>query len=198
MQESPLQTAAWFVPMALGGIIIGTVGSVTLHLLPGRILLMLSACGNLACTLLFALISPDSNYWAFVLPAMIGSTVGVNVTYNVSNIFITTKLPSHRQGQGGALINSILFLGISFFLGLADLAISKNEHLGLSGSYKVAFWFGVGLSAVSIVGFALIEVGTAKSGLTADEIHEKEGSRVVDLTSEIQQVVHVPSTLIGA
>jgi hypothetical protein len=84
----------------------------------------------------------------------------------VSNIFITTSLPKNRQGLAGALINSGIFLGISFFLGMADM-IKRYEN---TETYRVAFYFGVGLAAVSPIIIAVfLRMGRAKSDLTADE-----------------------------
>lgn len=169
MHAGPLQAAAWFTPMAAGGLIIATIGGFTLHLLPGRILLLTAGAGHLVAMLLFAIIPENGSYWAYVMPAMIGATVGIDIIYNVTTIFITTSLPRDRQGEAGALINCIIALGISFFLGLADLAVASNEHLGTRGSFKVAFWFGVGLSGASLVAFAFIKIGSAKSELTHEE-----------------------------
>lgn len=164
-----LQTTAWFAPMAAGGLIIATVGGFVLHLLPGRALLLLSASGNAVCVLLFALMPDDPNYWAWVFPAMVCATVGVDILFSVSNVFITTSLPRHRQGLAGALINTTLFVGIGFFLGVADLAVSSSEHLGMKGSYKVAFWFGVGCAGFAAVMLMSVRIGRAKSDLTFEE-----------------------------
>ena len=106
---------------------------------------------------------------------MLCATLGIDVFYNVTNIFITTSLPKARQGLAGALINSLLFLGISFFLGLADLAVSQTADRGQRQSYKVAFWFAVGLAAFGvIVMFVGVKIGKAESGLTVDEKEELE------------------------
>ncbi|KAK3313284.1 major facilitator superfamily domain-containing protein [Apodospora peruviana] len=168
---SVLMTAVWFAPMAGGGIVLATVGGFTLHLLPGRVVILISGAGSLVSVLLFALIPPDANYWAYVFPSMIGATVGVDITFLVANIFITTNTPSHRQGLAGGLIYSVLFLGISFFLGLADLAVAENnEKRGHDGNhYKVAFWLATACAGVTFLIFATIKLGKAESELTVEE-----------------------------
>ena len=182
MGASALQTAVWFAPMAAGGIILATVGGFTLHLLPGRVLLVISGLGSLASVLLFAVIPEHANYWAFVFPAMVGATVGVDITYLVSNIFITTTVPKHRQGVAGALINSVLFLGISFFLGMADLAVAEHEARAGGEQHKVAFWFATAAAAVALLLFATIKIGKAESELT-DEERAAAAARAQDNTS---------------
>ncbi|KAK3296543.1 major facilitator superfamily domain-containing protein [Chaetomium fimeti] len=176
MGASALQTAVWFTPMAAGGIILATVGGFTLHLLPGRALLVISACGFFACCLLFAFAPIDANYWAFIFPAMIGSTIGIDITFLVTNVFITTNVARERQGIAGALINTVLFVGISFFLGLADLAVSEDGKRGGTEGHKVAFWFATASSVVVLVIFATIKLGKAESDLTVEERARMEGS----------------------
>lgn len=106
---------------------------------------------------------------------MICATLGIDITYNVSNIFITTSMPAVRQGLAGAFINSILFLGISFFLGFADLAVTQTADRGQRESYKVAFWMATGCaSAGLIVMWAGVKIGKAKSELTIEEREQLE------------------------
>ena len=81
----PLLTAAWFTPLAVGGMILALVGGFVLHVLPGRILLIISSVGYLLSVLLFGLIPARSEvtgepsitflYWAYVFPAMCCGTV---------------------------------------------------------------------------------------------------------------------------
>ncbi|KAF9886500.1 hypothetical protein FE257_011407 [Aspergillus nanangensis] len=176
--KNSLTTAVWFSPMAAGGIILATIGGFTLHLLPGKVLLLLSGAGYTVCVLLFALIPDDPNYWAYVFPAMIGATAGVDIAYSVSNIFITTNLPQDRQGVAGAVINSIVFVGISLFLGVADIVVSQTESLGPKGSYKAAFWFGVGLGGAALVLLLFVKVGRAESALTVEERERDDGEHI--------------------
>ena len=167
--------------MAGGGLILSTVGGLVMHLLPGKILVVLAACAQVVCCLLFAIMPPAPvNYWAYVFPAMVCATLGVDITFSVTNVFITTSMPRHRQGLAGALIYTTLFLAIGFFLGIADLAVTSTEDLGLRGSYKVAFWFGVACSATSCVAFVLVKMGRAKSDLTHEERMALEAELMAD------------------
>ncbi|KAK4196413.1 major facilitator superfamily domain-containing protein [Triangularia verruculosa] len=174
MGQTALITAIWFAPMAGGGIVLAAIGGFTLHLLPGRLLLIISALGSLACVLLFALMPQDANFWAWVFPAMLGSTIGIDITFIVSNVFITTNVARHRQGLAGALINSLLFLGISFFLGISDLAVSEETKRGGTTGHHVAFWFAAACAVIVLVLFATIKVGKAESDLTLEERAELE------------------------
>ncbi|KAK8080059.1 major facilitator superfamily transporter [Apiospora hydei] len=166
----PLLTALWFAPLAGGGLTIALLGGFTLHLLPGTALLALSCAGFIVCNLLLALAPENPNYWAWIFPAMISATIGIDIMYNVSNIFITTNVAKTQQGLAGGCINGLLFVGMSFFLGWADLATASREEFGLRESFKTSLFLGVGLGGVAaLIVLVFIRIGKAGSDLTLEE-----------------------------
>ncbi|EWZ97393.1 hypothetical protein FOCG_01509 [Fusarium oxysporum f. sp. radicis-lycopersici 26381] len=191
----PLLTAAWFIPLAAGGFILAIVGGFVLHILSGRLLLIISGLGFLGSTVLFALI-PDSGrsnsflYWAFVFPAMILATVGVDIAFNVTNVFITTSLPNHLQAVAGALITSLLYLGMAFWLGVGEMAVSAQkdikgaEDVDARSQYQIGFWTGAGLAVASLLIFITVRMESAKADLTADEKAQRERERAVEQSTE--------------
>lgn len=190
----PLLTAAWFIPLAAGGFILAVVGGFVLHILSGRLLLIISGLGFLGSSILFALI-PDSGksntflYWAFVFPAMILSTIGVDIAFNVTNVFITTSLPGHLQAVAGALITSLLYLGMAFWLGVGEMAVSVRkdikgaENVDSRSQYQIGFWTGAGLAVASLLIFLTVKMDSAKADLTADEKAKREKERAVEQES---------------
>lgn len=102
------------------------------------------------------------------------ATIGIDITFNVANIFITTNIPSERQGLAGGLINSILHLGITFCLGFADIIQAETvDRIGLFKSYKAIFWFGVAAASVALlIMIIFVDIKKAKSDLTVDEKRE--------------------------
>lgn len=107
---------------------------------------------------------------------MIFATIGIDITFNVANIFITTNMPSERQGLAGGLINSILHLGITFCLGFADIIQAETAtRVGLFKGYKAIFWFGVAAASTALILMVFfVHMDKAKSDLTADEKRELE------------------------
>jgi len=173
---TPLLTSFWYAPWSVAGIILASMSGFLLHVVPGRWLLVMCAVTQTIAVLLFAIMPPNPSYWAWVFPAMVAEAACVDVIYTATNVFITTNLPSHRQGMAGSLINCTLFMGICVFLALADVAVAKTTHLGLSTSYKAAFWIGVGFAALCLVLFATMDIGSAKSDYTKDEKLVLEGA----------------------
>jgi len=179
---STLQAAVWFIPMIAGGLFLSSTCGYVLHLITGKILLVISGLGHLASVLFFAVAPQNPNYWAFVFPAMIGATVGIDITFVVSNVFITTSVPKHEQGVAGALINSLLFLGISFFLGIADVVVASVSDMGvgLRKSYQAAFWLGVGCAGVAIAAIMCTRIGYAKSEATDEDMEPQQEQEMED------------------
>ncbi|EAW10808.1 putative MFS multidrug transporter [Aspergillus clavatus NRRL 1] len=178
MHASPLQIVAWTVPMAVGGLLISTVGGFILHRISGTNLMIISCLGYLGSGLFFALMPENGGYWPFVFPAMICGTIGIDISFNVTNVFITSNLPLEKQGLAGALINCTLHLGIALHLGFADIVQVNTEDKGTRKSYQAVFWFQVALCAVGLVVNALwVRISRAKSELTVDEKRALEASQ---------------------
>ena len=164
---------------------LSTAGAFVLHLLPGTGLLIFSGVGWIGAALFLALMPKGGNYWAFTFPSCVCATVGIDITFNLSNIFITTSMPSERQGLAGGLINSILHLGIAVLLGFADIIQTKTEHFGLRRSYKAVFWFGVACGALALVIMIFfVKIEPAKSDMTADEKRELERAAEAEKAAE--------------
>ncbi|OAP54425.1 hypothetical protein AYL99_11526 [Fonsecaea erecta] len=171
MGATPIQVVAWWTPMVVGGVILSTMEGFILHLVSGRLLLMISCLGAIGSQLLLARIPEGGNYWAWIFPACILGTVGIDLSYNLIAVFITTQLPKARQGLAGGLINSVLQLGFALLLGFTDIIQSYTvDGSGLRQSYKNTFWFGVASGSAALVLVTIWgKVPKAKSDLTADE-----------------------------
>ena len=165
----------------MGGIILGVAGGVLLHIFPNRVLLIFSEVGFLLCVLLFAIIPGREDnqpsitflYWAYIFPAMICGTIGVDITFNIVNIFVTTAMPLHLQSAASGIINSILYLGMAFWLGIAQMAVSTTiqyqGEISQSQQYRIGFWTGVAMAGTSLLLVLTVRIGTASAALTADE-----------------------------
>ena len=174
MGASPLSVVACYLPMALGGCIISTFGGFVLHLLPGTILIIVSGVSWVIAPLLFAIAPEGARYWTYIFPAMIAATAGIDITFNIANIFITTSLPRKQQGLAGAVIMLLLHLGIAVCLGFADMVNTYTvARLGMRESYHAVFWFEVScaVTALAILVF-FVKIKRAESKLTIEEEEE--------------------------
>ncbi|KAG5979814.1 hypothetical protein E4U55_004732 [Claviceps digitariae] len=195
MHIKPILTAAWFTPLAVGGMVLAIGGGLVLHIIPNKVLMIISCSGFVLSVLFFAIIPDPATtdkstsfiYWAYIFPAMICGTIGVDITFNVTNVFITTAMPRRHQAAAGGLINSLLYLGIAFWLGVAELAISVtvetrggHDNVADREQYQIGFWTGLGLAIASLALVLTIKMGSAEASMTADEKAELEQRQLRD------------------
>lgn len=111
---------------------------------------------------------------------MICGTIGIDITYNVTNVFVTTSMAQRHQATAAGLITSLGYLGMAFWLGVSELAISTwarshaVENPDLREKYQVGFWTGVGVAGFTLCCAATSRIGRASAELTADEKYELE------------------------
>ncbi|PIA92319.1 Drug resistance protein [Cercospora beticola] len=175
LNTQPLQIALWYVPLGVAGLLFSIMEGMILHLVPGRVLLIIPGIGSVGPQLLLALLQVEGwSYWAWIFPATILSTIGIDLSTILLTVFITTKLPLAQQGLAGGILNSVLQLGVALTLGLTDILQSATvDKDGLRQSYKNTFWFGVGAAAISLLVMALYgDVPRATSELSLEEREE--------------------------
>jgi MFS family permease len=170
--KAPLESAIYFGPWAIGGLLFAMFSGLMLHVIPGRILLIISGISKAVALLFFALMPEHPNYWAWILPAMIFETACVDIIWTVSNVYLTTSLPKDRQGLAGALINFTLFIGSAFFVGVADITageLKKETSMSLKVLYQYIFWLGFGVACLAMILSLFIRLDKASSRLTGEE-----------------------------
>ena len=174
MGASPLQIVGWYTPMAVGGCLISTIGGFFLHIIPGTVLMIISALSWVVAPVLLAIAPAGANYWAYIFPSMICGTIGIDITFNVTNVFITTSLPQHQQGLAGAIIMILFQLSIAVLLGFAEIVNTYTRpKLGLKASYQAVFWFEVAAAVAALIVLVLfVRIEKAHSDLSVEEREE--------------------------
>ncbi|KAK6395370.1 hypothetical protein LTR65_000840 [Meristemomyces frigidus] len=181
MHLPPMLVVAWYVPCALGGCTLATLGGLILHRIPGTVMMAITGLAIIVDSLLWALVPVGGNYWAWIFPAMICATISIDLIFNVANIFLSTALPARQQGLAGALSNVILQLSIALLLGFADIVVTATADRGERQSYKNAFWFELACGGAALVVFmGFVRIDSAKSDLTADEKEAQKASEARD------------------
>ncbi|KAK0257896.1 hypothetical protein LTS09_007089 [Friedmanniomyces endolithicus] len=183
MQEvlhlNPMLTVAWYVPMAIGGCLLATLGGLILHRIPAVVLMAITGLAIIIDSLLFALAPTNANYWAWFFPSVICATVAVDLIFNVANIFLSTSMPARQQGLAGALANVIPQFAIALMLGFADIVVTGTAQQGQRQSYRNAFWLELACGATALVIFmGFVRIERAKSDYTADEKEERRQEEI--------------------
>ncbi|KAH8736509.1 major facilitator superfamily domain-containing protein [Ilyonectria robusta] len=176
LKKDSMTAAVWFAPWAVGGLFLAVSSGLLLHILPGRLLLIVSGTCKIVAVLFFALMPDHPNYWAWVFPAMLAEAACVDVLWTVGNVFLTTSLPRHHQGMAGALIYITIFISSAFFLAVTSVVQGKFKGMGMApkSQYKGMFWIGVGLGVVALIMCFFVDLGKASSQETVQDKTESD------------------------
>jgi hypothetical protein len=111
-----IMLSLWYTPMAVGGIMFCVIGSSLLHIVPIKLLLILSGLAWVGAPLVFAVGPIPLTYWGEVLPSMICGTLGIDLTFTIAAIFLSSSQPLKFQGVAGAVSSILVNLAMSFSL----------------------------------------------------------------------------------
>lgn len=85
-QYSTLMVAVHLLPMAIAGLIWNIIAGRILHRVNNTAIMVFGAVCYLGASLLFSFMKPESNYWAFMFPALILNVAGADLQFNVANV----------------------------------------------------------------------------------------------------------------
>lgn len=91
---STLNVAVRLLPMAIAGLLWNILAGRILHKVNNTLLMIFGAVSFLGAALLFSFMGPDSNYWAFVFPALVLNVAGADLQFNVANVRASFPSPS--------------------------------------------------------------------------------------------------------
>ncbi|KAK0357200.1 hypothetical protein LTR91_005027 [Friedmanniomyces endolithicus] len=120
-----IELAIWYTPTAVGGLVLCVVGASLLRVIRMEILMLLSGLAWIAAPLLLAVCPRPLNYWAVVIPSMICATCGIDITYTVSLVHISSTQPKKYQGLCGAMCSIMINLGMAFSLPISEIIQMK-------------------------------------------------------------------------
>jgi hypothetical protein len=153
-----IQLAGWFAPIAVCGVICGLVTGNILHRIPPICTMLVSSTAWLAAPLLMAFGDPSKGYFPFVFPAMICSSIGIDVTYNFTNLVLSSCSPLQMQALAGAVNSTTVNLGMGFALAITQViqTATEGQNPGLEEKllgHRNCFLFS---AASAAVGFAVV------------------------------------------
>ncbi|KAK5162823.1 uncharacterized protein LTR77_011149 [Saxophila tyrrhenica] len=154
---SGITLALWYTPTAVGGTVLCIVGGSLIHLIPTMAVIAVSAVAWVAAPLLFALAPLPLPYWTYVMPSMLCATMGIDLTFTVSVVFLSSVQPARYQGLVGAVCSSLFGLGVSFALAISGLimdhhsdshsAADEVEHT----AYEATFFYATGSAFIGLL-----------------------------------------------
>ncbi|KAI1113136.1 major facilitator superfamily domain-containing protein [Nemania sp. NC0429] len=194
---STLSVAVRLLPMAIAGLLWNILAGRILHRVNNTLLMIFGAVSYLAAALLFSFMGPDSNYWAFVFPALVLNVAGADLQFNVANMYVLQSLPSHQQSLAGGIFNVVLRLSNTAVLGITTAIFSSVEASPASIGdqllkYTRTFQATIALAAVGVVISPFIKLGTQGNApaveIQNDQKPEKSMDDTIDARKPSQQI----------
>ncbi|PYH94352.1 hypothetical protein BO71DRAFT_230673 [Aspergillus ellipticus CBS 707.79] len=89
-------------------LIMNFICGLILHRVPHRGLMGVSEVALLACFLTLSFMKEEASYWAFIFPSLILLAVGLDIQYNVTNLYVMASLSPNQQSVAGRILNNFL------------------------------------------------------------------------------------------
>ncbi|KAI5919851.1 major facilitator superfamily domain-containing protein [Camillea tinctor] len=155
-QLSTLMVAVHLLPMAIGGLFWNVVAARILHVVNNTAIMIFGAACYVGASLLFSFMGPESNYWAFIFPALILNVAGADLQFNVANMYVMQSLPRHQQSMAGGIFNVVIRLSNTAVMGISTAVYSSIEltPAGIDNpmlKYTRTFQVSIALSALSLL-----------------------------------------------
>jgi MFS family permease len=154
---SGMTLALWYTPTAIGGIILCIMGGLVMHVVPIMILLLISALAWIAAPLLLALAPLPLHYWEYVVPSMLCATIGIDLTFTVSIVFLSSVQPLRYQGLSGAVCSILVNLAMSFALSISEIVMEKAasrpapEEVLVTWAYQATFIYAAASAGLGLL-----------------------------------------------
>ncbi|KAI2473034.1 MFS general substrate transporter [Annulohypoxylon bovei var. microspora] len=126
-QYSTLMVAVHLLPMAVAGLIWNIIAGRILHTVNNTLIMIVGAVCYLGASLLFSFMTPESNYWAFMFPALVLNVAGADFQFNVANMYVMQSLPKHQQSLAGGIFNVVIRLSNAAVMGISTAVFSSVE-----------------------------------------------------------------------
>ncbi|KAI1816503.1 MFS general substrate transporter [Poronia punctata] len=175
-----LDVAVRLLPMAIAGLLWNILAGRILHRVNNTLIMVCGAASYLGAALLFSFMRADSNYWAFIFPALVLNVAGADLQFNVANMYVLQSLPSHQQSLAGGIFNVFVRLSNTAILGISTAVFSSVEATAASMDdpmlkYTRTFQTTIAFAAAGLLVTPFIKIGTQGNAVKVDT-RETEGN----------------------
>lgn len=177
---SEIITACCFLTQPITGILVNVFAGFTMHLIPGRILILIGSLGFLTACIIWGTMGADRNYFLGPFWALMFSVIGADLVYNISNRTTLSSLPRELQSRGAGTFNTIIQLSSSISLGFCSLILKarypaygtpqENDNLAaLYDATRYTYYYGMALNGTAVLLTFFLRIGTFKPKSEAEK-----------------------------
>ncbi|KAL2071894.1 hypothetical protein VTL71DRAFT_13129 [Oculimacula yallundae] len=190
---APLHIAVRLLPQAITGVVWSYLGQSLLSFVSGRVLMAVGGLGYLCGAVLLLFIRPETSYWAFLFPSLCITVIGADFQFIVSNLYISSRLPSSQSSLGAGILQTALRLSISTGLAITSAiygAVGKTALSDPTVRYSRVFLCTIVMSSLSLLFVPFLRIGrqgvqrsSHEEDLELHEILDKAGSQISIISS---------------
>ncbi|KAI1845126.1 hypothetical protein JX266_008673 [Neoarthrinium moseri] len=157
----PFDVAVRLLPQALMGLFFSPLVGLIMHRVPGTVLLVIAAFCSVLSNLLLIFLNQQSNYFAFIFPSLLLSTVGMDWTMNVGSLYTLAALPLEHHSIGASLLQTTTRLGVPLGMAVTTAVWSSFSNKGLDASipYSRTFVTTAAFASFSLLLAPFIRIG---------------------------------------
>ncbi|CAG8938048.1 unnamed protein product [Penicillium salamii] len=151
-RQSPLTVALFMIPNVVSGLLTTWIVSKTLHRFPGHWILTIGMVAFTMGPVFFLPQTASTSYWALAMPGITLVTLGPDLTFAASSIFITSSVPRSFQGSAGSVLVTIQNIAGAIVTAIGDSIgerVSSEENYSLDlEALRAVWWFSLGISVL--------------------------------------------------
>jgi hypothetical protein len=180
---SSIMTAVYLLPMAVAGLLVNIVAGAILHRVSNKLLMGIAALSYTLAYLLFALNKTSYPYWAMLFTGQIFTVIGVDLQFNVVNMYVMSSLSKEQQSVAGGffqmttrLCGTIGFgITTAIFNGVQKHPNSVGLHAGDPAEpYAATFWFAMAACGLSVLLVPFLTIGTQGHRVKSEKSEDVE------------------------
>ncbi|KAL4880767.1 major facilitator superfamily domain-containing protein [Aspergillus karnatakaensis] len=157
-----LSVAIRMLAQVVSAIAANIAAAVLLHRVNNTLIMAFGALMYVLANTLLAVQNPDAVYWAFIFPSLVTNVMGLDLQFNVANMYIMQSLPSQQQSLAAGVFNMFIRLGTTIGLGISTAVYSSVLEKGGGDAFypfKSAFFVSVGFAVLGCVFVPFLRIG---------------------------------------
>ncbi|ROV91352.1 hypothetical protein VMCG_09694 [Cytospora schulzeri] len=159
---SSLQVGIRLLPQAVTSLLLSPLVGCWMHNIPNQFILVAAAMCQIGASLLLLFLREHSNYFAYLFPSLILSTLSMDWVRNVGAQFIIRVLPLADQIVGASILQIVTRLGIPLGMGITTAIWSSTEY-----SYTNTFIATIAFAAIALIVSPFARIGRLGIASTA-------------------------------
>ncbi|KAK9447550.1 major facilitator superfamily domain-containing protein [Limtongia smithiae] len=154
-----LESVLHLLPQNLSGMLTCFVAANIMHVVPGRIIMVIAMVAFLIGALLWATQPYGMSYWAMTFPALIVVPIGCDLAYNVASQFAMSVVPPALKSTAGGVFVVMTQLAASVGVAASTAVVTSQIGNDITGQdaevlfrgYRSAYWLSVGVAGAGVV-----------------------------------------------